>query len=111
MPFTDSLGTKLLAFEKGLIDAITTLRSNLAVTRQGMDEVTAGAHFGLLKATSLSNGLGHDMTVLAEAFTHIAPTRRLLMGDAEPELVTEILKRAAMLSLTGNMAPAEPVQL
>ena len=104
MPFTDSLGTKLLALEKGTIDAIATLRSNLAVTRQGMDEVTAGARFGLLKATFLSNGLGHDMTVLAEVFTYIAPTRQLLIGDAEPELVTEILKRAAK-------PPAEPVQL
>ena len=65
MPFTDSLGTKLLALEKGAIDAIATLRSNLAVTRQGMDDVTAGARFGLLKATSRSNGLSHDMTVLA----------------------------------------------
>lgn len=104
MPFTDSLGTKLLVFEKGAIDAIATLRSNLAATRQGMDEVTAGARFDLLKATSLSNGLGHDMTVLAEVFTHIAPTRKLLIADAEPELVTEILKRAAE-------PPAEPVQL
>lgn len=104
MPFTDSLGTKLLALEKGAIDAIATLRSNLAVTRQSMDEVTAGARFGLLKATSLSNGLGHDMTVLAEVFTHIAPARKLLIADAEPELVTEILKRAAN-------PPAEPVQL
>ena len=39
-----------------------------------MDEVTAGARFGLLKATSLSESLGHDMAVLAEVFTHIAPT-------------------------------------
>ncbi len=103
MPFTDSLGTKLLALGKGAIDAIATLRSNLAVTRQSMDEVTAGARFGLLKATSLSNGLGHDISVLAEAFTHIAPTRKLLLTDAEPELVTEILKRAAR-------PPVDPVQ-
>ena len=95
MPFTDSLGPKLLALEKGAIDAITTLRSNLAVTRQSMDEVTAGARFGLLKATSLSDGLGHDMTILAEVFTHIAPTRKLLPLGAKPELVTEVLNRAA----------------
>lgn len=95
MPFTDSLGTKLLALGNGAIDAIATLRSNLAVTRLSMDEVTAGAHFGLLKATSLSDGLGHDMTILAEVFTHIAPNRMLRMPDKEPGLVTEILKRAA----------------
>ncbi|QFY44520.1 hypothetical protein F6R98_19370 [Candidatus Methylospira mobilis] len=95
MPFTDSLGTKLLAVEKEAIDAIATLRSNLAVTRQSMDEITAGTSFGLLKATLMSNGLGHDMTILAEAFSHIAPNRKLRLQNAEPELVTEILKRAA----------------
>lgn len=80
------------------------MQSNLAVTRQEMDEVMSGARFGLLKATSLSNGLGHDIIVLAEVFTHIAPTRKLLIADAEPELVTEILKRAAK-------PPAEPMLL
>ena len=95
MPFTDSLGTKLLALEKIAIDAIVTLRSNLAVTRQSMDEVTAGARFGLLKATSLSNSLGHDMTILVEVFTHIAPNRKLQLADAEPDLVTVILSNAA----------------
>lgn len=95
MPFTDRLGPKLLALEQGAIDAIATLQSNLAITRQSMDEVTAGARFGLLKATSLSTGLGHDMIVLAEAFTHIEPSRKLLLPDAAPEPVTEILKRAA----------------
>ncbi|MEN9768428.1 MAG: hypothetical protein RLZZ180_58 [Pseudomonadota bacterium] len=95
MPFTCSLGTKLLALKKEAIDAIATLQSNLAVTRQSMDEVTGGARFGLLKATSLSDRLGHDMAVLSEVFTHIAPTRMFSIADAEPELATEILKRAA----------------
>jgi len=95
MPFTCSLGTKLLALEREAIDAIATLQSNLAVTRQGMDEVTAGSRFGLLKAASLSESLGHDMAVLAEVFTHIAPTRTFSIADAVPELATEILKRAA----------------
>ncbi|NHR04474.1 hypothetical protein HA052_04615 [Chromobacterium haemolyticum] len=96
MPFTDSLGAKVLVMGTGAIDAIVMLRSNLAVTRQRMDEVTAGARFGLLKATSLSSSLGHDMGVLAETFEHVAPDRKLLLPDAgEPELVTEILKRAA----------------
>ena len=95
MPFTDSLGTKLIALEKLAIDAIVTLRANLAVTRQGMDEVTAGIPFVVLKATALSNGLGSDMTVLADVFTHIAPNRMLRLQNAKPELVIEILKRLA----------------
>lgn len=56
------------------------------------------ATFGLsmITATVLSNGLKHDMTVLAEVFEHIASIRKLaLRGEDEPKLVTEILKRAA----------------
>lgn len=95
MSFTDRLGPELLALEKPAIDALTTLRSNLAITRQAMDEITAGANFGLLKASALSNGLGHDMAVMSEAFGHIAPNRKLQMPERQPELVTVILERAA----------------
>jgi hypothetical protein len=95
MPFTESLGTELLLLEHQAIDALTTLRSNLAITQHEMDEITAGATFGLLKATTLSNGLGHDMTVLAETLERIAPTRKLRLTGKEPELAINILKRAA----------------
>ncbi|WP_199053091.1 hypothetical protein [Aquitalea sp. ASV15] len=64
------------------------------------------ARFGTSKQlffTSLSHGLGQDMIILAEVFAHIAPTRKLLIAYADPELVTKILKRAAM-------PPADPVQ-
>lgn len=95
MPFTDSLGTKLLALKKEAIDAIATLRSNVAVTRQSMDEVPAGGG-GLLKATSLSNDLRRDMIDLAAVFTHIAPTRELLLPGADkPKLVSDILRECA----------------
>lgn len=43
MPFTESLGMKLLALEQGVIDAIATLRSNLAATRKSMDNNSANA--------------------------------------------------------------------
>ena len=95
MPFTDSLGTELLFLEHQAIDALTTLRSNLAITQQEMDEITAGTPFGLLKATTLSHGLGHDMGILAETLEHIAPARKLTFPGKEPELATTILKRAA----------------
>jgi len=103
MPFTDALGVELLSLDGVTIDALAILRSNLALTRQSMDEIAAGANFGLLKATSLSNALGHDMRVLSDAFTHIAPHRRLILeGAGLPELVTEILRRAAQ-------PPVDPV--
>ena len=98
MPFTDSLGTELLLLEHPAIDALTTLRSNLAITQQEMDEITSGATFGLLKATALSNGLGHDMTNLVKTLELIAPTRKLSFPGKEPELATTILKRATQPS-------------
>lgn len=95
MSYTDSLGTELLLLDRQSIDALATLRSNLAITLQEMDEISAGANFGLLKATSLSNALGHDMSVLANTFERIAPARKLQFSGQLPELVTNILKRAA----------------
>jgi hypothetical protein len=108
MPFTESLGVELLMLESPAVDALTTLRSNLAQTRRAM-EGTAGpvkATFGLslTTATALSNALAHDMTVLSEAFEHIAPTRKLILpGGEKPKLVTEILKLAAQ-------PPRDPTQ-
>lgn len=108
MPFTEGLGTELLILEKPAVDALITLRSNLALTRRTMerhaDAVKATFGLSLLIATEFSNGLGHDMTVLAEVFEHIAPTRKLaLPGEDEPKLVTDILKRAAQ-------PPRDPTQ-
>ncbi len=95
MPMTESLGPKLLTLERSAIDAITTLRSNLALTRDDMDEVTAGQRFGMLVAQKLSEGLGHDMKILSEVFTHIAPTRKLKLREGPPELAITILNKAA----------------
>ena len=95
MSLTESLGTELLAVEKAAIDALATLRTNLTITRQTMDDITHGANFGLLRATELSNGLGHDMTVLSQTIQYIAPDRKLQFPGKEPELLTEILARAS----------------
>lgn len=95
MLFTNSLGTELLTLEKSEIDALATLRSNLALTRQAMNEITASTNVGLLKVIALSVEIGHDMAILSEVFEHIAPKRKLQMMEKEPELATEILNRAA----------------
>lgn len=98
MPFTDGLGEKLLELDQKSVDAIVTLRSNLSETRRTMHEeaTLARATMGLslTTATKLSNAVAHDLSVLIVAFEHIAPTRKLAIGDAPPELVTAILKRA-----------------
>ena len=94
MPFTWGLGMELLALDQPAIDALTTLRSNLATTRSLMDQC-AGAPFGLLKARSLSASLGQSMKVLSEAFMHIAPDRKFQLPGKKPELATSILDRAS----------------
>ena len=94
MPFTWGLGMELLALGQPAIDALTTLRSNLATTRSLMDQF-AGAPFGLLKAISLSTSLGQSMKVLSEAFIHIAPDRKFQLPGKKPELATSILDRAS----------------
>jgi hypothetical protein len=101
MPFTDGLGAELLILEQPAIDALATLRSNLSITRLQMEAVTAGReHFGLLKITALANGLAHDMSVLADAFAHIAPARQLALADQAAELATTVLRRMAATRAT-----------
>jgi hypothetical protein len=107
MSFTDGLGTHLLALEQDAIDAIVTLRSDLAITQKCMSEVTAGARFGLMTATSLSNGLGNNMLILREVFSHIEPIRKLHLPNAEPELVTAILTRLAKPAVASVHQPGQ----
>jgi len=95
-PFNDRLDLELLILDQPAIDALVTLRSNLSRTGRSMEAITDGRDtFGWLRATSLSRGLAHDMSVLAEAFGHIAPNRTFVMDGKPAELVISILKRIA----------------
>ncbi|MGO9443877.1 MAG: hypothetical protein ACLPXB_03765 [Thiobacillaceae bacterium] len=96
MPFTDGLGIELMILDQPAIDALVTLRSNLAITRASMEAITEGRElFGFLRIAALSRGLGHDMEVLAEAFEHIAPGQRLAIDRQPPELAASMLRRKA----------------
>ena len=97
MSFTDCLGVELLVLEKPAIEALTTLRSNLTMTRLTMDQIGIGTSFGYLKATWLSNQLKGDMIVLSATFGHIAPDCMLKLPGKEPELATEIMNKAAKM--------------
>lgn len=108
MSLTENLGTDLLMLETVVIDALATLRTNLTVTRQAMDDITFGANFGLLRATELSNGLGHDMTVLSQTIQHVAPDRKLQMPGNEPELLTRILERSSRPRVIDRVPPLQP---
>jgi hypothetical protein len=104
MPLTDCLGVELLILEQPAIDSLATLRSNLAITRMSMEEVTRGERFGLLRITALSNGIRHDMELLSEAFEHIAPTRKLELPDQQAELASVILRRMSTANLADTVA-------
>lgn len=103
LPLTDRLGVELLILEQPAIDSLATLRTNLAITRMLMEEVTRGGRFGLLRITALSNGLRHDMGVLADVFEHIAPARKLALPDQQAELATVILRRMSTATLPGTV--------
>lgn len=100
MPFTDSLGTELLALDGEAVDAIVTLRSNMSETAQTMLEEAPLARttngFSLLTAQRISACLGHDMTILAQVFERIAPSRKLLLSvNEEARLAPVILRERA----------------
>jgi hypothetical protein len=102
-PFSDLLGLELLILDQPAIDSLMTLDSNLSRTATTMADITrSGASLGLLSATKLSNGLSHDMNVLAEVFQDIAPNRQFSFDAKPPELVISILKRLAKPSADGQ---------
>lgn len=95
MSLTDSLGSELLMLDAETIDALATLRTNLAISRRTMGETTLNANFSLLKAIELSNAVGHDMSVLSHSIQLIAPNRKLQFPGKEPELLSAILARTS----------------
>jgi hypothetical protein len=95
LSLAESLGSDLLVLYSETVDALTALRTNLAITRQTMDSIALGENFGLLRATELSAGLADDMGVLSRAIELICPARKLTFPGGSPTLVTEVLKRAA----------------
>jgi hypothetical protein len=97
MPFTDGLGVEILALDQQAIDALATLRSNLAITRMSMAAITDGRErFGLLQCTALGDAIRQDMAILATTFACIAPTRQLALPGEPAEPATEILRRLAL---------------
>ena len=96
MPFTSSLGAELLLLSVQEIDILSTLESNLSVTRREMQDVTMGRRsFGLLSATTLGKGIVHDMGILAKGFDVFAPSRKLMIDSQPPELAAALLRRLA----------------
>lgn len=110
MPCTDGFGIALLDLGPKAAALLTTLRSNLAVTRTDMDSVSAEVRIthglSLLTAMRLSNGLGHAMRIVAQAFAEIAPERRMTLpgSEDEPELASILLDRASAPPIGGRAA-------
>jgi hypothetical protein len=97
MPLTDGLGADLLILDSEAIDALVTLKSNMARSGEAMEEVTSGRRpYGGWVAGQLSAALRHDMSVLAECFDKFAPTRKFKLAvGSKPELASEALRRFA----------------
>ena len=91
MSFTEGLGVELLLLEVPAVDVLSTLRSNLEHTRRAMnvDELSINT------AMRLSYAIAHNMTVLAEAFKHIAPERKLQFEGEDAVLAIELLTTKA----------------
>ena len=94
MPLTTSLGAELLLLEQPALDALVTLQTNLAISRINLEQFAdADVQFGLLRLGALAVGLGHDMSILAQCFERISPTRELQLPGEQPALASEILKQ------------------
>lgn len=103
MPLTDNLGVELLVLEPAALDALTTLRSNLAITRAHMDAITEGrAQFERFSVTTIAKMLRDDMGLLAEVFGLVARTRQWTLPDGRTELATVLLKRESERPLPGT---------
>jgi hypothetical protein len=92
MPFTFGLGVELCIFDRPVIDAIVTLRSNLAITRESMEEISnreAGAW--RLQIMQVLNALRFTMDIAAQCFELIAPKHQLTRDD-KSELFSDVLR-------------------
>lgn len=100
MPFTFGLGVELCILDRPSIDAIVALRSNLAITRQSMQDVSmlqSGA-WGL-QIDQLLNGLRFTTGIAAEYFERIAPTRKMQRDGKSPELFSAVLRNRPVAHL------------
>ncbi len=93
---TEQLGSELLLLDLGALDALTTLRANLVVTRRQMED--SGTREGGAWQTDVAGllaSLRHSIGVLGEALKHIAPTRQLQLPGHSPERASVLLRRIA----------------
>jgi hypothetical protein len=94
MPFTDNLGVELLLLSQREVDVLATLCSNLAISKMSIGrEIERGETVGWLACKKIQGGVRHDMAILAEAFTELAPERKLTLGGNGPELASTLLAR------------------
>jgi hypothetical protein len=94
LQLTMSLGAELLILEQSELEVLVTLQQHLAITRADLRESAQGA-IGFLRLSSLADGIGHTMEVLADCFERLAPTRRLKLGPSDPVLASVMLREGA----------------
>jgi hypothetical protein len=96
MPFTSNHGTDILKLLPSELDVLSTLQSNMEVTRRNLQELSMGKQiFSRFAIKRISGRIVHDMEILAQGFEKFAPYRQFKVQDAPPELATVLLRRLA----------------
>jgi hypothetical protein len=96
MPLTSTLGAELIVLSTSEIDVLSTLISNMDLTRRRLEEFSVGKRsLDLLTIPSLSQEIAHDLDILAQAFERFAPSGRLAIGSQPPEPASVLLRRLA----------------
>jgi hypothetical protein len=85
MPLTSGLGTEILLLDNDALDALTTLQSNIAISRDELEKT-------LVAPAQLT------MEILAKCLERIAPERKLAAAGGQPEFASVVLRSAARVS-------------
>lgn len=103
MAIVSGMGAELLVLSEREIDVLSTLMSNLQITRGSIaDRAAIGGALTLMDASLLKSEFAHDLGLVAEAFEEFAPTRKFRMpGAAAEELATVLLRREASREARG----------
>ncbi|MDE1902115.1 MAG: hypothetical protein KGI37_10820 [Alphaproteobacteria bacterium] len=91
----DSLVREIICLPKREIDALATFYGNLEMTRKLLRETAANGGAEVLAASRIAGAMQHDCAVAAEVVTFLAPQRKIQTTNGTPELLIDLLRKAA----------------
>jgi hypothetical protein len=96
MPVSTHLGSDFLILSVRQIDVLTTLTSNLAMSREQLSGIGSMARpLGMLEATMLRDVARHELELVAQAFEVFAPQRKIALPGAEPIFASALARSEA----------------